>query len=275
MTELNSGIAAILLLLTTSGPAGAQVAPAFEVASIRKELSPDVPGGIRPLGPGGQFHAVITVHDLVRIAYGAPLALLESQVVGGPGWLKIDRFDITAKIGGAPTDLSNGPPARLLAMIRSLLADRFNLRTRMETRRLPVYDLVVDKNGARGPRLRVADGTCVSVPTSASDTRPHCGFTRVGSGQVSARGMTLEVFAGGMSTRPEVQQVVRNRTGLSGTFDLDLEYAPGLGISSEPAADGGPTLFTAIREQLGLRLQPAVGSVDVVVIEAAERPTDD
>jgi hypothetical protein len=112
-------VAAGLLLLSASDCAGAQDAPAFEVASIKRELSPDVPAGIRPIGAGGQFHAVTTVHDLVRVAYGAPLALLDSQVVGGPGWAKVERFDITAKIAGQPTDLSNGPPPNLLEMIRS------------------------------------------------------------------------------------------------------------------------------------------------------------
>jgi uncharacterized protein (TIGR03435 family) len=262
-----------LLLLTARDHAGAQSAPAFEVASIKKIVSPDVPVGIRPIGPGGQFHAVLTVHDLVRVAYSAPLALLDSQVVGGPGWVNVDRFDITAKIAGPQTDVSNGPPAQLLAMIRSLLADRFKLRTRRETRRLPVYDLVLDKTGARGPRLRPTAGTCVSVPLNPSDARPLCGFTRFSPGQVSARSMTLDVFAGGMSSRAEVERVVRNRTGLSEKFDLDLEYTPGLDTVSE--SDAKPSLFTAIREQLGLRLQSAVGPVEVIVIEGVERPTED
>jgi uncharacterized protein (TIGR03435 family) len=253
----------------------AQQAPSFEVASIKKVVSPDVPAGIRPIGPGGQFRAVITVHDLVRVAYGAPLALLESQVVGGPGWINVDRFDIAAKIAGQPTDLSNGPPVHLLEMIRTLLEDRFKLRTRKETRRLPVYDLVLEKRGARGPRLLVTDGTCLSVPIAQSDSRPLCGFTRFAPGQISARGMTLDVFASGISPRVEIERIVRNRTGLSEKFDLDLEYTPGLGTASEPGADAKPTLFTAIREQLGLKLQPAVGPVGVIVIEGVERPTQD
>src|SRR5207249_4686464 len=135
------------------------------------------------------------VHELVRVAYGAPLALLNSQVVGGPPWVDVDRFEITAKIAG-PTDVSNGPPVRLLELRRTLLADRFNVRVRTETRRLPVYD-------------------------------------------------------------------------------LDLEYTPGLGSASQPSADAKPDLFTAIREQLGLRLQSAVGDVEVIVIERAEQPASD
>jgi len=264
-----------LLLLASCGYAAAQGALAFEVASIKRAVSPDVPSGIRPIGPGGQFHAVMTVHDLVRVAYGAPLALLDSQVVGGPAWANADRFEISAKIAGQPTDFSNGPPAHLLDMIRTLLADRFRLRTRRETRPTPVYDLVLDKGRTRGPRLRPADGTCVSIPSSPSEARSFCGFTRVVRGQISARGMTLDILAGGLAPLAEVERVVRNRTGLSEKFDLDLEYTPGLGTPGDPATDSKPTLFTAIREQLGLRLQPATGPVEVIAIERVQRPVED
>jgi uncharacterized protein (TIGR03435 family) len=267
--------ATCLLALTACEYANAQSSPAFEVASIKRELSSEVPTGIRPIGPGGQFRAVMSVHDLVRVAYGAPLALLDSQVVGGPGWIKADRFDITAKIGGQPTDFSNGPPAQLLDMVRTLLADRFMLRTRRETRRLPVYDLVLEDGATRGPRLQPADGTCVATPAGPSESRPSCGFTRAAPGRLTARGMTLDVFAGALSARAEVERVVRNRTGLLEKFDLDLEYTPGLAAPGDPAADSRPTLFTAIREQLGLRLQPATGPVEVIVIEHVERPSED
>jgi uncharacterized protein (TIGR03435 family) len=157
-------------------------------------------------------------------------------------------------------------------MIRTLLADRFRLRTRREIRRLPVYDLVLDKSGTS--RLRPADGTCVSTPSSESDARSLCGFTRVVPGQISARGMTLDILAGGLAPLAEVERVVRNRTGLLGKFDVDLEYTPGLGAPGDRAADSKSTLFTAIREQLGLRLQPATGPVEVIVIEGVERPTE-
>jgi uncharacterized protein (TIGR03435 family) len=87
--------------------------------------------------------------------------------------------------------------------------------------------------------------------------------------------MTLDVFAGALSQRAEVERVVRNRTALSEKFDLDLEYTPGLSAPADPAADSRPTFFTAMREQLGLRLQPAMGPVEVIVIEHVERPSED
>lgn len=267
------------LILAMVGLPAAQRRPAFEVASIKKALSSDVPGGIRPIGPGGQFRAVLTVRDLIRVAYGAPLALLDSQIVEGPRWVDVDRFEIIAKTDGSLTDVPGGPPIRLLEMMRTLLADRFKLLVRKETRQLAVYDLVLDTAATnRGPRLRVADGKCLSAfsgRVSLADPSRLCGFTRMAPGGISAQGMTLDVFASGISARAEVERVVRNRTGLSETFDLDLDYTPGLGTASELAADARPTLFTAIREQLGLRLQSAVGPVDVIVIEAVERPTED
>lgn len=201
------------------------------------------------------------LHDLLSVAYGSPLALVESQIVNAPQWVKSDRFEITAKANGA---LSH---ETLLGMMRALLADRFQLRVRTESRQLPVYDLILDRAGQRGPRLRAANGQCVSnfVEATADLTRA-CGFTRMTA--ISALGMRLDDFASGISTRPEVQRLVRNRTGLTETFDIDVEYTP------EPDAPGA-AFFTAFREQLGLRFQSATGPLDVYVIEHIEQPTAD
>src|SRR5215475_9321775 len=122
--------------------------PAFEVASVKAGVPADVPSGIRPVSAGGQFHAVLTLHDLVQVAYGTPLALLQSQVVGRPDWVAKDRFDIVAKTNGianAPT----GGRDELLAMMRTLLADRFRLQTRTESRQLPIFNLVLDRADGR------------------------------------------------------------------------------------------------------------------------------
>jgi uncharacterized protein (TIGR03435 family) len=153
--------------------------------------------------------------------------------------------------------------------MRALLAKRFQLRLRKETRQLPVYDLVLDRAGQRGPRLRSGDGQCLTDPKEvAADLRRACGFKRVTATSISALGITLDGFANGMSTRPEVQRVVRNRTGLSGTFDIDVEFMP------EPDAPAA-AFFTAFREQLGLRFQSATGPLDAYVIERIEPLTPD
>jgi uncharacterized protein (TIGR03435 family) len=236
---------------------------AFEVTSVRKVVSPDVIYGIRPVDPAGRFHAIITVHDLIRIAYGAPLALVEAQVENAPPWTRSERFEIVAKAPGALSHES------LLAMMQSLLADRFQLRLRKETRQLPVYDLVLDRAGQRGPGLRPGDGQCLTdAKEAAADLSRACGFKQVSATSISALGMTLDDFANGISSRREVQRVIRNRTGLTGRFDIDVEYTP------EPDAPAA-AFFTAFREQLGLRFQPATGPLDAYVIERVEPPTPD
>ena len=141
----------VALLATLSVAVAAQAPAAFEVASIRKVVSPDVIYGIRPVDPAGRFHAIITVHDLIVVAYGSPLALVPAQIIDAPAWTKSDRFEIVAKAPGA---LSHD---NLLAMMKALLAERFQLRVRKETRQLPVYDLVLERPGQPGPRLRPAN----------------------------------------------------------------------------------------------------------------------
>jgi len=236
---------------------------AFEVASIKRVTTPDMIYGIRPIDPAGRFHAIITVRDLMMVAYGSPLALVESQIIDVPSWARNDRFEIIAKVTG---EFSHD---RFLAMMRTLLAERFQLRVRKETRQLPVYDLVLERPGQRGPRLRPANGQCLSDPKgAAADLLRACGFKRVTATSISASGMTLDTLASGIATRPELQRHVRNRTGLSGSFDIDVEFMP------EPDAPAA-AFFTAFREQLGLRFQPATGPLDAYVVERVEPPTPD
>jgi uncharacterized protein (TIGR03435 family) len=250
-------------------------APSFEVASIKTGVPADVPTGIRPVTAGGQFHAVLTLRDLIQVAYGSPLALLPSQIVGGPAWTASERFEITAKAAALATASPSGGRDRLLAMMQTLLRERFQLTLRRESRQLPIFNLVIDRpDGKPGPRLRPEDGKCVSMSgatPASSDPSQWCGFQRMTPAAISARGMTLDEFASGISTRPDIQRVIRNRTGLKGKFDLDLEYTPSLPAQTESGVD----LFTAIREQLGLRLNSGAGPVDIMVIDHVERPTAD
>ena len=241
----------------------AQTEAAFEVASVKKVTEPGMIYGIRPIEPSGRFYAVITAYDLIRIAYGSPLALVEAQIIDAPAWTKNDRFEIIAKVTG---ELAH---ERFLAMMRSLLADRFQLQLRKETRQLPVFDLILDRGGQRGPRLRLTDGKCLTnSKETGADPWLTCGFRRVTATSISAVGMRLDDFASGLSTRGEVQRVVRNRTGLTERFDIDVEFMP------EPDAPSA-AFFTAFREQLGLRFQSATGPLDAYIVERVEPPTPD
>ena len=114
---------------------------AFEVASVKRNTDVNAQRGARPPGPGGRFTAVVSVTDLVQVAFGVPNALFDAQVVGGPDWARQDLWEINAKIDGSVFAGPGGPPVRLLGMMRTLLAERFNLRLRQETRQLPVYEL--------------------------------------------------------------------------------------------------------------------------------------
>jgi uncharacterized protein (TIGR03435 family) len=140
---------------------------------------------------------------------------------------------------------------------------------RKETRQFPVYDLVLERAGQTGPRLRPATGQCLSDPKeAAADLARACGFKRVNATSISALGMTLDTLASGLANRREVQRHVRNRTGLSGTYDIDVEFMP------EPDAPGA-AFFTAFREQLGLRFQSTSGPLDAYVVEQVEPPSPD
>ena len=272
-----------LLLLASQGFVASlrgQAAPApppasFDVVSVKLDQNPAAQLGIRPV-VGNRFSAVVTVNVLIAIAYGDGPALLERQVVGSPSWAATDRFEINATFDGPITAVPGGPPVRLMSMIHTLLADRFKLRIHKETRQVPVYDLAVaSADGRLGPRLTKAPGTCVRVSGALPanvDFNSLCGFKRVGPTLITAKGITLDTLAGALSSRPDVQRVVRNRTGLEGDFDLEFEYVP-LSVAGDPQA--GPGLTTALRDQLGLALRSTDGPVDVFVVDGVERPTPD
>jgi uncharacterized protein (TIGR03435 family) len=257
-------IVVLVLFVAGVGVAAADAQDAaFDVASVKRVTEPGMIYGIRPIEPSGRVHAIITVRDLIAVAYGTSGQLSEAQIIDVPAWARNDRFEIIAKVAGEFSQEG------FLANMRALLAERFQLRMRKETRQLPVYDLVLDRAGQRGPRLRPGDGQCLTDPKEvAADLRRACGFKRVTATSISAVGITLDGFAGGMANRPEVQRTVRNRTGLSGTFDIDVEFMP------EPDAPSA-AFFTAFREQLGLRFQSTTGPLDAYVVERVETPSPD
>lgn len=248
---------------------------AFEVASIKRNDDPNVQLGIRPVTTN-RFSAVATAKTLVQLAYGFPNTLFDGQIVGGPPWVDRDRFEINAVFDGQIAATPGGPPLRLLSMMRALLAERFRLQVRTETRQLPVYHLVLDRAGSPlGPRLTRSDGSCLPITAATgpvTDFSRYCGFRRVAPGVMSAKGATIQNLVGALPFLPDVQRVVRDETELTGQFDFDLEYTP-VATANDPQA--GPTIFTALREQLGLALRPATGPVEVLVIDRLEPPTPD
>jgi uncharacterized protein (TIGR03435 family) len=252
----------------------AQAPPAFEVASIRRNAAANQQGGgLAGPQPGGRFIAIgATLRRLVAGAYD------DMQIVGGPSWLDSDRFDINARASGEV------PPTDMKQMLRALLADRFKLVVHTESREQPIYVLSPARSDRKlGPKLRESDAGCAKearnfVPTGPGGP-PACGDFRMGARSLIARGMVMPTFAQLMRAR--VGRHVVDRTGLQGTYDIEIEWSSDLGLQQAPPGSAGATeltpeglsLFTALQEQLGLRLQPDRGTVDVIVIDSAEPPT--
>ena len=202
---------------------------------------------------------------LICLALGAQ----DFQISGGPGWVKDARFDINAKNDVAEdadiplTDRKNkeAREARIRSRVRHLLEERFQLILREEVKELPVYALTVDKPG---PKLKVA-----------TDAKGHMGSTQgSGGGSLSGEGISLETFCvtlGDILERPVIDE-----TGLDGFYDIEIKYSldNSAGKNGALADVTGPSIFTAIRETLGLRLTGKKGPVKTWVIEKAEKPTE-
>ena len=242
------------------------------------------PGGSFGGRPGGQLLVRNnTLRNIIRNTYG----LQNFQIVGGPDWLDSDRFDIVAKAA------DDAQPAQMMLMVRTLLADRFKLAVHTETREIPIYALVMARSDGRpGPQLRPAGVDCAAmvaaargggapVPRAPAGERPICGM-QTAPGRMMAGGYALPDVARNLSNF--AGRMVVDKTGLAGTFDLDLTFTPGTPDQippgplppGAPAIDpNGPSIFTALQEQLGLKLDSQRGPVELLVIDRAERPTED
>jgi uncharacterized protein (TIGR03435 family) len=273
--------------------AGAQ---AFEVATVKPNKSGDMRiSFFTP--PGGRFNATnVPLKELIRVAFG----LQGFQLVGAPDWIAAERFDIVAKAeADVPPSPPGGPPGPILMMLQTLLADRFKLAVHHESRDLPIYSLVLARSdGRRGPELRESLVDCAALraagrgrpPAGAPagppappqpGERPTCGMFG-GFNRIAAGGVPLSQLAMYLSQR--VNRVVLDRTGLAGFWDFELQFTPDQlpqgppppGAPPLPAIDpNGPSIFTALQEQLGLKLDSQKGPVDVLVIDHVEHPTPD
>ena len=223
-------------------------APAFDVATVKLSHST---GGMNNLRDPVQ--ATWTNMPLAVIIQNA-YHIQSDQLVGGPGWIHSDRWDIIAKTERPATrQQQNG-------MLRPLLAKQFNLSVHTETRELPEYKLVVAKGG---PKL----------PAAATNSRPA--GTLIRRGLIDAHGIDSAEFSGWL--RSELGRPVIDETGLKGKYDFKLQWIPDEGQSNGgddiPSADSpGPSLFAAIRD-LGLRLEPIKGPIEVLVIDHVEKPS--
>ena len=253
-------------------------APAFEVTSVKPNRTGDRSSRFQLL-PGGRFVATnTTVLALLQSAY--QFEYMPFQVTGGPPWLATDRFDVE---GRAPVPAPSR--ADVDAMVRSLLATRFKVVYAKESRDMPVYQLVVARADGRMPQFRPASKPCdrtpmaVNAPAPDPNALPRCGARSargtLGSSnqRIEGIGATLDELAQRLAA--PARRIVVNRTKLQGFFDYEVEFAPDNNQAGADAApDTGLALFTALQEQLGLRLESARGPVDMLVIQSAERPEE-
>jgi uncharacterized protein (TIGR03435 family) len=225
----------------------------FEVASV-KQSDRNAPGTMTSFPNGGTFNATgITAGNCIAFAYD----IQPFQLAGGPSWIGSQRYDIVAKM---PEDAAGAPRtperiARMMTAIRALLAERFQLAVHRESRTMPAYALVEAKSGFKLKPI-TDDG--------------HASWSS-GRGKVKAQRSSIDSFArylSGILGSPVVDM-----TGIKGVFDVTLEWAPDEGAA--PAAPtSGPSIFTALQEQLGLRLEKQKAPVEMIVIDRIEKPSE-
>jgi uncharacterized protein (TIGR03435 family) len=272
--------------------------PTFEVISVKRNVTGTPPTSIRS-SPGRFTATNVPLILLLSSAY----RLAPYQYAMLPSWADSERFDIAATAPGATLD-------QIALMLQALLADRFKMVTRLETRDAPIYALVVAREDRKlGPQISRSTIDCsailaerqaaarsrgpgpVPVPSVTSGQRPSCSIRatrrQTSNGGVlngyTAGSITMARFAEILSVALEFRRQVVDRTALEGEFDFDLEYArerpavaPAAGTSATAAPiDDGPSVFTALEEQLGLKLESTRGPVEFLVIESVEKPSDD
>jgi bla regulator protein blaR1 len=216
--------------------------------------------------PGGRFSASANLKMLIGVAYD----VRNHQIYGGPGWLESAKFDIEAK-AASEAALPPGPAGgtQLRLMLQSLLEQRFKLAVHRESKEEQVYELVVAKGGMK-------------MKEAADTGKQGQQGMRIGRGLFTGMGAPVELLVNTLSQ--QLGRSVIDKTGLSGKYDFNLTYTPDAaqaaafgppGPDEPPPAADGPSIFTALQEQLGLRLESAKGQVEVLVIDRAEKPEAD
>jgi uncharacterized protein (TIGR03435 family) len=264
-------------VIFTPSPAQADSPPSFEVATIK-------PADVKNPRPpsvnisGDQFAATgMTLKELIRIAYDLNYGA-DRQVSGGPAWTASTRFDIVAKedpaLGEKLEKLSSEERGGLLRqMLRELLADRFKLQIHHETSELSVYELVMSKSGSK---LMPSVGLPSSNDADNS-AKPRSWIRFAGKGRLEGTDADAQMLVTVLSMQPEIGgRLVVDKTGLTGKYDFTLKWTPDMDPGADaPGAETGPSLFTALEEELGLRLETTKAPVDVIVIDRVESPIAD
>jgi uncharacterized protein (TIGR03435 family) len=285
------GVRRLSLLLLIAFMAGAAVMPllgqapqdgkplAFEVASVKTNRSGFRTPGVFRFQPDGSLRVVnMPLRDIIRVAY----QLQGYQIDGWPGWLSSEFFDIQAKANGSPTE-----DTRRL-MLRSLLQTRFKLASHKQSHRGQSFDLLTRGDGKTVVGLKKSSADCdalrAKLPLNPLPTPPNaplivCGIRNL-PGRLFAMGVSIDTLASALSEI--VARPVIDRTRLVGSWNFDVHYTrdpmptrDALPPDSAPIDPNGPSIFTALREQLGLMLEARTGLIETLVIDHVERPSPD
>ena len=282
---MNRLVFVVLCSAMAASLAAQQPAAKFEVASVKPStLDPQKPPLVLP-SVGGRFIATnAPLRLLIQIAF----EVQDFQIVGGPSWIATSVFEITATIPEAtPATLPSITP-----LLRTLLAERFGLRTHGEKREHQIYALRLVRDANQlGPNLKPSITDCSNASELAAKRTAAVAAGGVGAlifkpGETVPCAAVADTFGGGFGLRangqplvaltqflmPLTERIVRDETGLSGLYDWDLRYDPGVPQPGR-ASSQHPDLFTAVREQLGLKLETDTAPIDVIVIDSVERPT--
>lgn len=277
-----AAIAAVLLASLAAAQDTRSVT--FEAASVKKFVAA-AGGGFVGRQPGGRLTATgATMREVIEFAY----LIQPFQLVNAPSWINEERWDINARLAAPPGPAAPGQPDDTLLALRALLADRFQLTIHRETRQLPIYALVLARpDGRLGTQLTKSPIDCDALRAARNkgDTSPlppaakQCG-TQGRIGSLAMGGSPMAMFADALSRR--LGRPVADRTGLTGTWDLTLTHGveasqipPQLPPGTPPPDPDGPSIFTALQEQLGLKLDSTTGPVEVLVVDRIERARED
>jgi uncharacterized protein (TIGR03435 family) len=252
----------------------------FEVASIKPSEGDGRMVRIQ-MAPGGRYTASgVNVKMLIQQAFD----IRDYQILGGPAWMSSTPFDINAK-----AEDPNVTRDQVRQMLQSLLAERFQMKFHRETRELPIYSLLVGKNGHKlqlsenqpSPEASASQSRAGTSTGSASGARGNATMMSIGRGQLNAQSAPMTAFVNMLAQ--QLGRPVLDKTDLKGNYDIKLEWTPDessrtlpgtAGGDAPPAGDtSGPSIFTAIQEQLGLRLASDRGPVEVLVIDTLEKPS--
>lgn len=256
---------AALSLATSSAQSAAIARPMFEVATIKLNKSGSRGTMISPR-PGGRFVARnSSLRSLIAFAY----QINNFQFSGPPDWLDSERYDIEAKASGDLTTASMRP------MVQALLEDRLQLKFHHETKEAAEYALVVGETGKLpdAGECSTPPGTTPPPPKPGEPPPPGCGSLANLRGRIIAEKVPIARLVAALASVTE--RMVLDETNLTGKYDIDLRYAPDMDAPGQTQADPNtPSLFTALQEQLGLKLESKKGPVEMFVIDHVERPSE-